>query len=76
MKYAAPAVPVQITCKRKEQNVIVSVTNGVCREQEKNESTSIGLITCRRIVEYHKGRFTVTEDDDIFRVTLFIPIKE
>jgi len=76
LKYAAPAVPVQITCKRKEQNVIVSVTNGVCREQEKNESTSIGLITCRRIVEYHKGRFTVTEDDDIFRVTLFIPIKE
>lgn len=57
LKYADPSDTVWMSYKRKEQSVLLSISNGIRKAQAKEESTSIGLITCRRIIEYHKGHF-------------------
>ena len=76
LKYADPSDTVWISYKRKEQSVLLSISNGIRKTQAKEESTSIGLITCRRIIEYHKGHFAAVENDDSFLVTVSLPIQE
>ena len=76
MKYSDPEETIWISYKRKEQSILVSITNGIRAEQKKTESTSIGLITCRRIIEYHKGHFAAVENDNSFLVTVSLPIQE
>ena len=76
LKYADPSDTVWISYKRKEQSVLLSISNGIRKAQAKEESTSIGLITCRRIIEYHKGHFAAVENDNSFLVTVSLPIQE
>lgn len=76
LKYADPSDTVWISYKRKEQSVLLSISNGIRKTQAKEESTSIGLITCRRIIEYHKGHFAAVENDNSFLVTVSLPIQE
>ena len=76
MKYSDSEETIRISYKRKEQSILVSITNGIRADQKRTESTSIGLITCRRIIEYHKGRFATAENDHSFHTTVSIPIQE
>ena len=76
LKYADPSDTVWISYKRKEQSVLLSMSNGIRKVQAKEDSTSIGLITCRRIIEYHGGSFTADEIGRCFYVTISIPICE
>lgn len=75
LKYANPEETIWISYKRKGQNLLLSISNGIRAEEEKAESTSIGLITCRRIIEYHKGHFAAAENGDSFHVTVSLPIQ-
>ena len=76
LKYAAPQSTVKFSLKKEEQNVILSISNIIGSNREQNESTGIGLITCRRIIEYHGGRFTVDETGSCFHATVSLPIQE
>lgn len=76
LKYAAPKSSVQFSLKRQENNLLLSISNVVRSNREQRESTGIGLITCRRIIEYHGGSFTVDEIGRCFYVTISIPICE
>ena len=75
-KYADPEETIWISYKRKEQSSLLSIENGIRAEKEKTESTSIGLITCRRIIEYHKGRFASGKKDGKFHVTVSLPLHQ
>lgn len=75
LKYADPNKPIKIDYKAIDKNVSITISNFTRTGQQKNESTSIGLITCRRILEYHKGIFSLSDNDDEFKVELSIPIK-
>jgi len=75
LKYADPKEPILISYNRKEQSVLLSISNSIRSEQLKADSTSIGLITCRRIIQYHKGHFTAAENNNRFHVTVSIPIQ-
>ena len=74
LKYADPQEPINIAYKREGDNMLITITNFVRTDQEKSDSTSIGLITCRRIVEYHKGYFAASKLGNIFRVTVVLPL--
>ena len=76
LKYADPEEPVRISYSRENGCVLLSIANGVRIHQAKNESTGIGLITCRRIIEYHKGRFASSENDGGFFVTVSLPVQK
>lgn len=76
LKYAAPKSLVQFLLERQENNLLLSISNVVRSNREQSESTGIGLITCRRILEYHGGSFTADEIGRCFYVTISIPIQD
>lgn len=76
LKYADPTEAICISYKRKGQSVLLSISNGIRTERVKKDSTSIGLITCRRIIAYHKGHFAAVENDNRFLVTVSLPIPQ
>lgn len=75
LKYADPKETIRVSYKRKEQNILISISNGIRTEQIKTNSTKLGLVTCRRIIECHKGHFTTAEENNRFHVTLSIPVQ-
>lgn len=76
MKYADPEEVIRISYKRKGPCILLSISNRIRTDQVKTDSTCIGLITCRRIIEYHKGHFTTTENDNCFQVIVSIPVQD
>ena len=76
LKYAAPKSTVQFFLRRQENNLRLSISNVVSSSRTQNESSGIGLITCRRIIEYHGGNFTADNNGHCFYVTISLPIAE
>ncbi len=76
LKYAEPSEPVSVVCRREDGKILLAVDNAVSSEQARKESTNIGLNTCRRIFEMHKGTFTVDEAGGHFEVQVRIPLFE
>ncbi|MGN0354266.1 MAG: sensor histidine kinase [Muricoprocola sp.] len=75
LKYADPKEITWISYKQQEKDILLSISNGIRTEQVKTNSTNLGLVTCRRIIEYHKGHFATDEKDNHFHVTISIPIQ-
>ncbi len=77
LKYADPMQNINIEFKPKGDNCLsISITNAIKTEQSEIESTSIGLITCRRIIEFHMGEFTAGKKGDSFCVTVLLPLQK
>lgn len=74
LKYADPAQPIEITCRREGDAVLLCVSNAVSNQVNKRQSTNIGLNTCRRILSMHNGSFEVQEQSGRFEVRLSLPI--
>ena len=74
-KYADPETAIYIYYGRKNDNLHLSVSNGIRTGQNSVESTSIGLNTCRRIMQHHGGTFASSADAGIFSVSLTIPLQ-
>lgn len=74
-KYADPETAIYIYYGRKNDNLHLSVSNGIRTGQNNTESTSIGLNTCRRIMQHHGGTFTSEEHEGIFSVSLTLPLQ-
>lgn len=74
LKYADPEQAVRFMYKRENSSLILSISNKVGSSHTKNESTSIGLNTCRRIIGYHGGVFSASEEQDVFTVMIELPL--
>ena len=74
-KYADLETAIYIYYGRKNDNLHLSVSNGIRTGQNNTESTSIGLNTCRRIMQHHGGTFTSEEHEGIFSVSLTLPLQ-
>lgn len=76
LKYADPGKPVEVAFARKGEQVQLRVSNHISPLRDKRESTNIGLNTCARVMEYHNGTFTSTEEGGVFTATLTLPLGE
>lgn len=75
-KYAAPDTMIRIDYGRESDYLILTISNGIRADQSKRESTSIGLNTCRRIIEYHGGSFMTSEEACCFFVRVSLPLQD
>ncbi|NCE66082.1 sensor histidine kinase [Pseudoflavonifractor sp. 524-17] len=74
LKYADPTQPIEISYGRKDGQVRLTLLNHISPQRDKRESTSIGLSTCRRVLQHHGGSFETKEDAGIFQVGLALPL--
>lgn len=74
MKYADPNRFVIFSYQRSGNKLLLMILNGIAPDREKKDSTQIGLGTCRRIIEFHGGTFTVSEKGTLFSVILELPL--
>lgn len=74
LKYADPDKAIKIAFQEKDGQVCLCITNYILPSRDKRESTCIGLNTCSRIMEYHRGTFLSTEENGVFTVTITLPL--
>lgn len=74
-KYADPERPVVVLSELREGRLSMCVSNGIARELPKTESTKIGLMTCRKIMERMGGSFETRSDAEHFAAELTIPAR-
>lgn len=74
MKYADPKRFVKFSYQRSGKKLLLTILNGIAPEREKKDSTQIGLCTCRRIIEFHNGTFSATENHKLFTVVIELPL--
>lgn len=74
-KYAQKDKPIEISVAIEKQFLVIRVRNTIRESIDEHESTKIGLITCRRIMEMHQGEFKTFCEDNQFTVKLSIPME-
>ena len=74
-KYADSSRPISIAFRRTGNQAQLLLRNFISPARNHRESTNIGLNTCRRIMDYHNGRFETAEHNGIFEVVLQLPIE-
>ena len=74
VKYAEPCKPIRIAYHREGNQVLLTITNTVSALRNRQESTNIGLNTCRRIFRMHDGCFETLESDGLFTVEIRLPV--
>lgn len=74
-KYADPSKPIVVSVDRKDEEIGITVSNGIGRKSSA-ESNGIGLPTVKRLVEENGGRLRYGEKGDRFTVTLCLPTAE
>ena len=74
LKYADTEEVIEFSYCREENELCFTIKNKVSSDIEKKDSTSIGLNTCRRIIEYHSGKFVSSEENGTFTVKLMLPM--
>ncbi len=76
LKYANPQKPVELSYWLEGIQVRLKLLNSISDQRDQKESTNIGLNTCARIIQYHKGTFMTEEKDGCFCVTITLPLAE
>ena len=75
-KYADPAKPVILTCRREGDSMVTILENSVDPELKARESTKIGLTTCQKAFDFHGGSFRVEERGQSFVVRIVLPLSD
>jgi signal transduction histidine kinase len=74
-KYAGHDTPVVVKGSRDGDNLIISITNEIRTDLVFQESTNIGLKTCRKITEQMDGSFEIISAGTLFTACATFPIK-
>lgn len=75
IKYADKSRPINIRYYIKDQNLIIIIQNKINKNLNSVSSTGIGLKTCTKIIEMHKGKFYAKKTNDSFTITITLPVK-
>lgn len=75
LKYADKSKPINIRYYIKDQNLIIIIQNKITKKLKSVSSTGIGLKTCTKIIEMHKGKLYAKKTNDAFTITIKLPVK-
>lgn len=75
IKYADKSQPVKINYKVKDDLLFIEIENYIKKEFHKVSSTGIGMKTCKKIIEKHKGKLAFTSNEDIFTVHISLTLR-
>ena len=73
-KYGDLDEPLRITASERDGNLYIHLRNHIKPEKDTKESTQIGLRTCRKILEEHRGTFQWYQEEEDFHVELGLPV--
>lgn len=74
-KYADLSEPVKIRYYTEGSNLIITIKNKISKNRKSVTSTGIGLKTCNKIIEMHKGTLYTENINNLFVITIILPIK-
>ena len=73
-KYADPEHPVTITQRVDRDELIITISNHINRNQVRVESNRIGLQTCHKLVHAMGGEFNQSRTKETFMVEVLLPL--
>ncbi len=73
-KYGDTNTPLEILASEREGMLSIRIRNRIRPGKDNRESTQIGLRTCRRIMEEHRGSFAWYQEGESFQVELGLPL--
>lgn len=74
VKYADPALPIQVTVAEMENDVILSFQNSIRLDTAGQESTHIGLSNIQIMMEQMGGKCQILQTGTVFKVNIFLPV--
>lgn len=74
VKYADPSVPVEISSAEEKQMIGFVFANKILLQEEKPESTEIGLQNVKNMMQKMGGKCMVKEEGERFCITLLFPM--
>lgn len=75
-KYADPEMTLAFIASYSDGKLSICVSNSVKKNISRVESTKIGIRTCEKIMQYMKGSFTITKDQDHFAAEFSLPAQK
>ncbi|AZK45648.1 sensor histidine kinase [Paenibacillus lentus] len=75
IKYADKLKPVKINYDVKDDLLFINIENAVIKEAANVSSTGIGMKTCQKIIEKHKGQIAVTSTKEFYSIQISLPLR-
>ena len=72
-KYADAERIIMVISELRDGRLSLCISNYIQQKMDRTESTKIGLMTCRKIMEFMGGSFSTLSDDDHFVAEISIP---
>ncbi|QAA31799.1 sensor histidine kinase [Clostridium manihotivorum] len=74
IKYSDREKSIKIKYSIENKVLLLEIENYITTDLEVVDSTGIGLKTCEKIIESHKGNMVIKNDKNIFNVSIRLPI--
>ena len=76
MKYADKTQPISFSTKIMGQELMITQSNQIAEIIPKQDSSGIGIHTCKKILARHDGSITITQTQKYFSALLSLPIQQ
>lgn len=73
-KYADKSLPVKIKSYVKNQLLFIDIENSINHNLKAVNGTGIGMKTCEKIIEKHKGKIAVTRNENIYSIHISLQL--
>lgn len=76
LKYAEPKSTIKIEITIENSSCTLEIENAIRVDQVTEEASGFGLLSCRKIVDTHKGHFSTSKDENVFTTKVELPTNQ
>lgn len=73
-KYADNTKLIQINSYIENNILVITIKNSIKQDLKDVSSTRIGMKTCKKIIEMHKGQYFIASTDTYFKIIIMLPV--